>query len=251
MLTFRVIACLDVNEGRVVKGVNFSNLRDSGDPGALAYMYDRQGADEIVMLDVSATPEGRSTRAETVARIRQKIQLPLSVGGGIRCVDDAWKLLDCGADKVCVNSAAVERPELIDELASRFGSQCVVLSIDARRCSPSGFEVMTRSGTKIQSLCPRDWASEGAKRGAGEILLTSWDRDGTGDGYDESLLRSVCAKVRVPVIASGGASCSKHLLVAYRNGAQAALVASMLHDQKTTVDRIKKDLARERIEVRR
>lgn len=253
MLSFRLIACIDVKDGRVVKGVKFSNLVDSGDPAQRAEYYDAQGADEIVMLDVSATPSGRATASDTVSRIRERIQIPLSVGGGIRKIEDACRLLDCGADKICVNSAAVARPGLIDELAARFGSQCVVLAIDARardHCSVR-YEVMVRSGTQAEPICPISWAKEGASRGAGEILLTSWDRDGTGSGYDERILGDVASSVRIPVIASGGASKPKHLIGAYRSGAHAALVASMLHEERTTVGDLKSELAKAGIEVRR
>lgn len=252
MLTFRLIACLDVKDGRVVKGVKFSNLRDSGDPAERAACYDAQGADEIVMLDVSATPEGRATAADTVARIRERIQIPLSVGGGIRRVEDAARLLEQGADKICVNSAAVQRPELIDELAARFGSQCVVVAIDARRRvdATPGYEILVRSGKQAKPLCPQAWAEQAVSRGAGEILLTAWDRDGTGLGYDEALLRELSSKVRVPVIASGGASCSEHLVRAQKSGAHAALVASLLHDDRTTVEKLKRDLADAGIAVR-
>lgn len=253
MLTFRVIACLDVRDGRVVKGVQFSALQDSGDPAARAELYADQGADEIVMLDVSATPEGRETALDTVAEIRSRIGIPLSVGGGVRSVEDAARLLESGADKVCVNSAAVRDPGLIERLAARFGRQCIVVAIDAR---PSGsslndYEILVRSGQEPLVKCPIEWARQATSLGAGEVLLTSWDRDGTGQGYDVSLLGRVAEQVKVPVIASGGAQIAQHLVWAHDVGAHAALVASMLHSDETSVRAIKDELARHEIEVRR
>lgn len=250
MLTFRVIACLDVRDGRVVKGVQFSNLLDLGDPGDRAGHYDAQGADEIVMLDVSATPEGRSTALDTVRAIRERIGIPLSVGGGVRSERDACALLEAGADKVCINSAAVENPEMIERLARRFGSQCVVVAIDTRPRQGGGYEVLVRSGTQTRRLNPIEWAQEAQARGAGEVLLTSWDRDGTGDGYDTKLLSRVAHAISIPLIASGGASESRHLAAAHHAGAQAALVASMLHHDRVSVETIKRDLRRANIEVR-
>lgn len=252
MLSFRLIACLDVKDGRVVKGVKFAQLQDSGDPAELARRYDEQGVDEIVLLDVSATPEARSTAYETVAQVRLNIRIPLSVGGGVRSLEDASRLLEQGADKVCVNSAAVREPGLVNALAKRFGSQCIVVAIDARARQGGlpGYEILVRSGSQAKPLCPIQWAQEAQERGAGELLVTSWDRDGTGDGYDLEMLAQICSKTRIPVIASGGASKSEHLALAHRAGAQAALVASMLHREATTVRQLKQSLAKQEIEIR-
>lgn len=251
MLSVRVIPCLDVRDGRVVKGVKFQNLRDSGDPALLAGLYEQQGADEIVMLDVSATPEERGTAVETVRRIRRAIALPLTVGGGVRSEDDARALLDAGADKVAVNTAAVQRPALLSDLARHFGRQCVVLAIDARAVEGGGFRVVVRSGTETLVLDAVEWAERGAAAGAGEILLTSWDRDGTHEGYDLALLRQVTARVRIPVIASGGAAHAEHLAEAVNAGASAVLAASIFHDGKTTVADVKAELAARGVKVRR
>ncbi|HEX2480190.1 MAG TPA: HisA/HisF-related TIM barrel protein, partial [Geminicoccaceae bacterium] len=204
MLTARIIPCLDVSHGRVVKGVRFQGLRDAGDPAERAALYERQGADEIVILDVSATPEGRGNQVETVQRVRARLGIPLTVGGGIRAIDDASALLEAGADKVSVNTAAVHRPELLTDIALRFGRQCTVLAIDAAR-RDSAFEVLIKGGREGTGIDAVEWAQDGAGRGAGEILLTSWDRDGTRAGYDLELTRAISTAVRVPVIASGGA----------------------------------------------
>lgn len=250
MLSLRVIPCLDVRDGRVVKGVRFQNLRDSGDPAALAAIYEMQGADEIVLLDVSATPEERGTALETVRRVRRAIALPLTVGGGVRAEADARALLEAGADKVAVNTAAVAEPELIDALAARFGRQCIVLAIDARSERDGGHRVVVRSGTEPLALDAVVWAERGAELGAGEILLTSWDKDGTHEGYDLDLLRAVTARVRVPVIASGGAAHAGHLIDAVHAGASAVLAASIFHDGRTTVADIKREMAAAGIRVR-
>lgn len=246
----RVIPCLDVRDGRVVKGVRFQGLRDAGDPVAQAAAYAEQGADELVMLDVSATPEGRATAAETCAAIRSVLPLPLTVGGGVRRVEDAARLLGAGADKVAVNTAAVQDPSLLTRLADQFGRQCVVLAIDAAR-RPGGWEVVTRSGKNRTGIDAVAWAAEGARRGAGEILLTSWDRDGTGEGYDLALLQAVRAAVSVPVIASGGGRTPAHLAGAVGAGADAVLAASIFHDRQTTVGDLKRALRDEQgMEVR-
>lgn len=247
MLVPRVIPCLDVRDGRVVKGVQFQGLRDAGDPVELARSYQEQGADELVMLDVSATPEGRANAAETVAALRSALSLPLTVGGGVRKVEDAARLLDAGADKVAVNTAAVERPELLDEMAARFGAQCTILAIDAAAMdAPSGgdgpWQVVTHSGVERRSRDVVLWATEAARRGAGEILLTSWDRDGTQSGYDLELLRAVSQSVSLPVIASGGAKSAQHMVEAIEAGSAAVLAASIFHDGETTVASIKQEL---------
>lgn len=255
MLTSRIIPCLDVADGRVVKGVQFQELRDEGDPAALSFAYQDQGADEIVMLDVSATPEGRATRTETVERVREHLSIPLTIGGGVRSVEDAAALLAAGADKVAVNTAAVRDPEIVDDLAEQFGSQCTVISIDARRRDlddpEAGWEVVVHSGQRKTSKDAIDWARDVASRGAGEILLTSWDRDGTRSGYDVELLREASRAVEVPIIASGGAAGPDHFVEAFDAGADAVLAASIFHQGDWTVDAIKQKLAEAGLEVRR
>lgn len=255
MLTIRVIPCLDVRDGRIVKGVRFQSLRDAGDPASCAAAYERDGADEIVMLDVSATTEGRATAVRTVREIRRVLSIPVTVGGGIASIEDAARLLDAGADKVSVNSAAVRDPDLISRLAKRFGRQCTVLAIDAARTESRlteapEYTVLTRSGMRPESLDAVAWAVEGQQRGAGEILLTSFDRDGTGEGYDLELLRAIAGSVDIPVIASGGARAAEHLAAAVRAGADAVLAASIFHDGITTPERIKRELAVMGVRVR-
>ena len=251
MLTLRIIPCLDVRDGRVVKGVKFQNLRDAGDPADQAAAYEEQTADEITILDVSATVEGRANQNPTIRDVRRRISIPITAGGGVREVADARKLLQSGADKVSVNSAAVARPELLSELAERFGVQCVVLAIDASREADGHWIVRTHSGTSKMTLDAVEWAARGEAMGAGEILLTSWDRDGTREGYDLELLRAVRAAVNVPVIASGGADSAKHMAEAVEAGADAVLAASIFHDGDTTVATIKDELAALGVEVRR
>jgi cyclase len=251
MLTVRVIPCLDVRDGRVVKGIQFQGLVDAGDPAERAAAYEAQGADELVILDVSATPEGRGHAVETVRHVREVLRIPLTVGGGVRRPDDAARLLDAGADKVSVNTAAVERPEILEELATRFGCQCTVLAVDAAQRADGSFEVVTRSGTHRTGIDAVQWARDGVARGAGEILLTSWDRDGTKSGYDTVLLRAVSGAVRVPVIASGGAASADHLVEALAAGASAVLAASIFHYGETTVADVKRELAKAGLEVRR
>ena len=250
MLTSRIIPCLDVRGGRVVKGVQFQNLVDAGDPAELAAAYEAQGADELVMLDVSATPDERRTSLETVRRIREKIAIPLTVGGGLRKVADAGALLEAGADKVSVNTAAVSRPALLDELARHFGCQCTVLAIDAIRNETRSYSVVTRSGTHRCDLDVVDWSREAEARGAGELLLTSWDRDGSRQGYDCELLSLVSSAVSIPVIASGGANSAKHLFEAFEAGAAAALAASIFHYGDTTIAEVKAYLAQRGMEMR-
>lgn len=249
MLTRRVIPCLDCRNGRVVKGVRFSGLRDVGDPAECAARYQRDGADELVLLDVSATPEARATRADTVRAVRGGLSIPLTVGGGVRNVEDAFTLLSAGADKVGVNTAAVATPELIDDLARRFGCQCVVVAVDAARIG-DGWEVVTHSGATRTRRDAIAWIAAVTRRGAGEILLTSWDRDGTGAGYDLDLIAAAARVTTVPIIASGGAASAEHLVAALRAGADAVLVATILHDRLITVGRIKQQLAAAGIEVR-
>jgi len=245
----RIIPCLDVKDGRVVKGIRFQDLRDAGDPAEQAARYEAQGADEIVVLDVAASAEGRDTQVATVRRVRAAIRIPLTVGGGVRSVDDARQLLAAGADKVSVNTAAVRRPELLAELAQAFGRQCVVLAIDARRAAEN-WEVLVTGGREIARPDAVAWARDGESLGAGEILLTSWDRDGTRVGHDLALLRAVSDAVRVPVIASGGVGTRAHVAAAFAGGADAVLAASVFHDGDDTVDGIKADLAVRGIRVR-
>ncbi|MDX2175685.1 MAG: imidazole glycerol phosphate synthase subunit HisF [Candidatus Sumerlaeia bacterium] len=250
MLTRRIIPCLDVRDGRIVKGVRFQNLRDAGDPAERAAAYEAQGADELVVLDVSATPEGRRTRYDTVRAVRGALSIPLTVGGGVRSDDDAGRLLEAGADKVGVNTAAVVDPSLIGRIATRFGSQCAILALDAAAAGPGRWEVVVESGKKRTGIDALEWARRAADLGAGEILLTSWDRDGTRSGYDTELLAAISAAVRVPVIASGGAATPDHLLEALRAGADAVLAASIFHDGEYTVADLKRQLASNGVTVR-
>ncbi len=256
----RVIPCLDVDGGRVVKGVRFLNLVDSGDPAELAARYESEGADEIAFLDISATIEGRKTALESIRRVREAIGIPLLVGGGVSRVEDAATLLEAGADRVAVNTAAAREPKLIDELASLFGVQCVVLAVDARRKETKAgsslavdgpsWEVVVEAGRSATALEPVAWAREGARRGAGEILLTSIDRDGTGSGYDLRLLRAVTAAASVPVVASGGASLPGHFVDGARAGARALLAAGVFHRGELTIRSVKESLAKSGMEVR-
>ncbi len=255
-LATRVIPCLDVDAGRVVKGVNFEKLRDAGDPVELAHRYDAQGADELTFLDVTASSGDRETTYEIVRRTAEQVFIPLTVGGGVRTVDDVDKLLRAGADKVGVNTAAIARPELIDEVADRFGAQVLVLSADVRRCRPdgtqtdSGFEVTThggRTGTGIDAL---GWCEEAARRGAGEILLNSMDADGTKAGFDTELIGLVRARVGIPIIASGGAGAPEHFPAAVQAGADAVLAASVFHFGELTVAQVKAALRADGFEVR-
>lgn len=244
-LTCRIIPCLDVAKGRVVKGVKFQNLRDQGDPAESAARYDEQGADEIVFLDITAAHERRDTRLDWVERAAEQVFIPMTVGGGVRKVEDAEKLLRAGADKVAINTAAIERPELLDELAQRFGSQCVVLSVDAKRHEDGrpGWDVVTHGGRRSRQVDALEWIAEAIERGAGEILLTSIDADGTKDGYDLELLRAAASSTRVPVIASGGAGHAGHLADALDAGSSAVLAASIFHEGTYTVGEVKRLLA--------
>jgi cyclase len=251
VLARRIIACLDVKDGRVVKGVNFVDLRDAGDPVQQAQVYDRMGADELVFLDISATPEGRGTTAEMVRRVADQVFLPLTVGGGVRTLGDIRALLLAGADKVSINSAAVRRPELLSECATRFGSQCVVLAIDARRRPEAGWEVYVDGGRTPTGLDVLAWVQRGVELGAGEVLLTSMDADGTLAGYDLELTRAVAEAVRVPVIASGGAGKLEHFADVLTEGkADAALAASLFHDRVFTVGEVKRFLLSAGVPVR-
>jgi cyclase len=248
----RVIPCLDVDAGRVVKGTNFVDIRDAGDPVELAERYDAEGADELVFLDITATHERRDTIVDLARRTADNVFIPFTIGGGIRSVADAQAVLDAGADKVSINSAAVARPDLVDELAAVFGAQCVVLAIDAKaRADGAGFEVFVAGGRTATGRDAVAWAREGVERGAGEILLTSMDRDGTSDGYDLELTGAVARAVSVPVIASGGAGRLEHLADALREGADAALCASIFHYGQFRVADAKRHLAEAGIAVRR
>lgn len=254
-LPVRVVPCLDVREGRVVKGVNFQALADHGDPAALASAYEAQGADEIVLLDVTATAAGRAARAETVRQVRRELSAPLVVGGGVSGVSDAAALLEAGADKVSVNTAAVRDPALVEGLAARFGAQCVVVAVDAARAPAgsgceSGYEAMVRAGTEATGLDAVAWARTAVAAGAGEILLTSFDRDGTRSGYELDLLAQTRAAVDVPIVASGGADGPDHMAEAVAAGADAALAASIFHTGAWTVERVKQVLADAGVRVR-
>ena len=245
----RIVPCLDVKHGRVVKGVRFQNLRDSGDPAEQAALYERQGADEIVVLDVAASPDAKGTQLDTVRSVRNRLHIPLTVGGGVRTVDDARALLSAGADKVSVNTAAVRDPSLIERLAKAFGSQCIVLAIDARR-EDAGWDVLVMGGREPTGRDAIVWAQEATRLGAGEILLTSWDRDGTRSGCDLELLQTMHDAVSVPVIASGGIGTPEDVAAAFRAGADAVLAASVFHDGDLTVAHIKDFLKTEGVVVR-
>ena len=244
MRATRVIPCLDVDAGRVVKGVEFVGLRDAGDPVELAHKYDEADADELVILDITASSDDRSTMLEVVRRAAETVFIPLTVGGGIRSVPDARALLRAGADKVAVNSAAVARPELLSELAAEFGSQCVVLAMDARRRPDGTWEVVTHGGRRPTGLDAVEWARRSARLGAGEVLVTSMDRDGTELGYDVALTRAVVGAVRLPVIASGGVGTLDHLVAgASEGGADGLLAASIFHFGRYTIAEAKRYLA--------
>jgi len=254
-VSVRVIPCLDVDAGRVVKGVNFADLRDAGDPVELAARYDAEGADELTFLDVTASADSRATMYEVVSRTAEEVFIPLTVGGGVRTVDDVDRLLRAGADKVGINTAAIARPEVIREVAERFGAQVLVLSVDARRCTgstrtPSGYEVTTHGGRRGTGIDAVEWAHRGAELGAGEILLNSMDADGTKNGFDLAMLRDVRARVTVPLIASGGAGAAEHFAPAIEAGADAVLAASVFHFGELTIGDVKESLRRTGVLVR-
>jgi imidazole glycerol-phosphate synthase subunit HisF len=246
----RVIPCLDVDAGRVVKGVNFTDLRDAGDPVEMARVYDAEGADELTFLDITASSSGRETTYEVVRRTAEQVFIPLTVGGGVRTVEDVDALLRAGADKVGVNTAAVARPEFLREAAYRFGSQCIVLSIDARR-TQGGFEVTTHGGRRGTGIDAVQWAADAQRLGAGEILLNSMDADGTRAGYDLELIRAVRARVTVPLIASGGAGALADFAPAVEAGADAVLAASVFHFGQLRIPEVKSALATAGVPVRR
>jgi cyclase len=252
MLTHRVVVCLDVKGGRVVKGTQFVNLHDIGDPVELAARYEREGADEVVFLDISASAEERGTLLDVARRTAEQLFVPLTIGGGVRSADDVGRVLRAGADKVSINSAAVARPAVLTESAARFGAQCVVASIDAKRDEATGgWRVYVKGGRECTALDAVAWAVECVRRGAGEILLTSIDRDGARSGYDVELTRAVADAVDVPVVASGGAGTAAHVCeVLQRGGADAALLAGILHDGTTTVRAVKGAMREARLPVR-
>lgn len=251
MLAKRIIPCLDVRDGRVVKGVNFVNIRDAGDPVELARFYSEQGADEIVFLDITATSDGRATVADVVERTAAQVFVPLTVGGGIRSLEDVQFLLRSGADKISVNSAAVRDPTLLSRASERFGSQCVVLAIDARRRADGSYEVVVAGGRIPTGKDAVEWAREGQRLGAGEILLTSMDADGTKAGFDLEMTRAVTNAVSIPVIASGGCGSLRHFAEVFeQTGCDAALAASLFHFGELTVPQVKEYLRRRNIPVR-
>ena len=265
MLCKRIIPCLDVANGRTVKGVKFEGLRDMGDPVAMGIAYQDQGADELVFLDITASVEDRSTTIQLVQRVARELMIPFTVGGGIRTVEDAYRLLEAGADKVSVNTAAVTNPQLITDIAKAFGNQCCVLAIDARRRHPrvvnitytsttsddQEWDVLTHGGRKTAEMDALSWAQHAVDLGAGEILLTSWDADGTRQGFDIALTKTLATQVAVPVIASGGAHNAQSFVDVFTDGyADAALAASLFHDGDTTVQALKETLAKEGIAVR-
>jgi imidazole glycerol-phosphate synthase subunit HisF len=251
LLAKRIIPCLDVHAGRVVKGVNFVQLRDAGDPVEIARRYDEAGADELAFLDITASSDARDTIVSVIERVADQVFIPLTVGGGVRSVEDVRKLLNAGADKVSINTSAVENPRLVADVAHRFGSQAIVVAIDARARGPGKWEVYTHGGRKARGLDAVEWAATMAAHGAGEILLTSMDRDGTKSGFDLALTRAVASAVTVPVIASGGVGSLEHLAEGIeRGGADAVLAASVFHFGEFTVGQAKRFLAGRGIEMR-
>lgn len=250
MLKLRVIPCLDVKDGRVVKGVNFVSLRDAGDPVEQAAIYDAAGADELTFLDITASSDYRDTILDVVSRTSEKIFLPLTVGGGIRSVADMRRLLLAGADKCSINSAAISRPELVAEAAEKFGSQCVVVAIDARQSAPGKWEVFSHGGRMNTGLDVIEWAKRMASLGAGEILLTSMDKDGTGTGFDLDLLKAICGAVRLPIVASGGVGTLEHFIQGAQAGATGLLAASVFHFAKFSIRQVKDALGDAGLPVR-
>ncbi len=251
MLAKRIIPCLDVRDGRVVKGVKFVNIRDAGDPVECARAYDKARADELVFLDITASHERRKILLDIVQRVAESVYIPFTVGGGIRAVDDIRELLNAGCDKVSLNTSAVENPQLIRDASTRFGSQCIVLAVDARQDTPGKWQVYTHGGRTATGLDVLEWAARGQALGAGEILLTSMDKDGTKDGYDLKLLRTLSDQLTIPIIASGGAGTIEHFYQGFAEGhADACLAASVFHFGELKISEIKQDLARRGIPVR-
>ena len=249
-LAKRIIPCLDVKDGRVVKGVNFVGLRDAGDPVEAAIRYNQEGADELTFLDITATHEERDTIVDIVKEVAKEVFIPLTVGGGIRELNDIYKLLNVGCDKVSINSAAVKRPEFIDEGAKRFGSQCIVVAIDVKMVAPNKWNVFVAGGRKDTGIDAIEWAKEVVDRGAGEILLTSMDSDGTKAGFDIPITKTISEMVNVPVIASGGAGKMEHFTEVFENSADAALAASIFHFREIDIIDLKKYLHKQNINVR-
>ncbi|CAM2069069.1 Imidazole glycerol phosphate synthase subunit HisF [Sulfidibacter corallicola] len=246
----RIIPCLDVDRGRVVKGINFQNLRDMGDPVELAVRYEAEGADELVFLDISASAESRPTALKMVRNVSRALSIPYTVGGGLRTMDDIYRFLEAGADKVALNTTAVKNPDLVDEASRQFGAQCIVVAIDIKRREDGSYGVFTHGGRNATGLEARTWARELADRGAGELLLTSMDRDGTGIGFDMEITGALGRSLPVPVIASGGAKTPEHLRLAFAGGADAVLAATMFHSGDYRIDDTKRFLAEAGIPVR-
>jgi cyclase len=250
MLKYRIIPCLDVKDGRVVKGVNFENLTDAGDPVSQAQFYYQAGADELCFLDINASKENRSTMFEMVKKVAEKCFIPFTVGGGVSKIEDFSTLLKCGADKVSINSSAIENPQLIRDASKKFGAQCVVVAIDVKKNSSGNYEVFTRGGSKATGLDAINWAIEAQKLGAGEILLTSMDRDGTKSGYDLDLLQKISSVTNIPLIASGGVGTLEHLAQGLKSGASAVLAASIFHFKTHSIQEAKQYLKSQNLEVR-
>lgn len=250
MLKYRIIPCLDVKDGRVVKGVNFENLTDAGDPVSQAQFYYQAGADELCFLDINASKENRSTMFEMVKKVAEKCFIPFTVGGGVNKIEDFSMLLKCGADKVSINSSAIENPQLIRDASRKFGAQCVVVAIDVKKNSSGNYEVFTRGGSKATGLDAVNWAIEAQKLGAGEILLTSMDRDGTKSGYDLDLIKKITSVINIPLIASGGVGTLDHLAEGLKSGASAVLAASIFHFKTHSVQEAKQYLNLQNLAVR-
>ena len=250
MLKYRIIPCLDVKDGRVVKGVNFENLTDAGDPVSQAQFYYQAGADELCFLDINASKENRSTMFEMVKKVAEKCFIPFTVGGGVSKIEDFSTLLKCGADKVSINSSAIENPQLISDASKKFGAQCVVVAIDVKKNSSGNYEVFTRGGSKATGLDAVNWAIEAQKLGAGEILLTSMDRDGTKSGYDLDLLQKISSVTNIPLIASGGVGTLDHLAQGLKSGASAVLAASIFHFKTHSVQEAKQYLKSQNLAIR-
>jgi len=250
MLKYRIIPCLDVKDGRVVKGVNFENLTDAGDPVSQAQFYYQAGADELCFLDINASKENRSTMFEMVKKVAEKCFIPFTVGGGVSKIEDFSTLLKCGADKISINSSAIENPQLIRDASKKFGAQCVVVAIDVKKNSSGNYEVFTRGGSKATGLDAVNWAIEAQKLGAGEILLTSMDRDGTKSGYDLDLLQKISSVTNIPLIASGGVGTLEHLAQGLKSGASAVLAASIFHFKTHSVQEAKEYLKSQNLAVR-
>ncbi len=246
----RILPCLDMRDGRVVKGVKFVGLQDLGDPVELALRYEQQGADEIVLLDISASPEGRKTQLDVIGRVARNLSIPFTVGGGIRVLDDIWALLDAGADKVSINSAALNQPGLIDAASQQFGSQCIVVAIDFLLGADSLYEVVSHGGRTRTGRNARDWAREAVQRGAGELLLTCIDRDGTGEGFELGLTGELARTLPVPVVASGGARAAQHFVEAFEHGIDAGLAAGIFHRNELSIPELKLALQRAGVDVR-